>query len=199
MNSLLEFFPLLVFVGAYYLADIFTATAVAIAASVVQVAIFWFRDRTVKKSHLITLVVIIVFGGLTLVLQDESFIKWKFTVVSVLFGLVIYASHFIGEKTIVERMMGAAMELPRFVWSRANAAMGTLMMAEGLVNVYVLYNFDTETWFNIKFYGMTAATLLFMLVLGFYLARYIKEESEPEAARAPRTQPTDPGKPDEEA
>lgn len=178
MNSLLEFFPLLVFVGAYYLADIFTATALAIAASVVQVAVFWFRDRQVKKSHLVTLVVIVIFGGLTLVLQDESFIKWKFTVVSCLFGTVIFGSQFIGEKTIVERMMGSAMELPKFVWQRANTAMGSLMMLEGIVNIYVLYNYDTDTWFNIKFYGMTAVTLVFMLALGFYLARYIKDEDE---------------------
>ena len=178
MNSLLEFFPLLVFVGAYYLADIFTATAVAIAASILQVSVFWFRDRQVKKSHLITLVMIIVFGGLTLVLQDEAFIKWKFTVVSWIFALVIYGSHFVGDKTIVERMMGAAMELPTFVWQRANAAMGSLMLVEGIANIYVMYNYDTETWFNIKFYGMTAVTLLFMLVLGFYLARYLEDEIE---------------------
>ena len=178
MNSLLEFFPLLVFVGAYYFADIFTATAAAIAASIVQVAVFWFRDRKVKMSHVVTLVVIAVFGGLTLILQDEIFIKWKFTIVSCLFGLVIYGSQFIGEKTIVERMMGATMKLPTFVWRRANAAMGSLMMLEGVVNIYVLYNYDTETWFNIKFYGMTAVTLTFMLMLGFYLARYIEDENE---------------------
>lgn len=178
MNSLLEFFPLLVFVSVYYLTDIFAATALAIAASIVQVAVFWSRDRHVKKSHLVTLAVIVVFGGLTLILQDETFIKWKFTVVSCLFGLVIYGSQFIGEKTIVERMMGAAMELPQFVWRRANIAMGSLMMLEGIVNIYVLYNYDTETWFNIKFYGMTAVTLLSMLALGFYLARYIKDEED---------------------
>jgi len=183
MNSLLEFFPLLVFVAAYYFGDIFAATAAAIAASLVQVSVFWFRDRTVKKSHLITLAVIIVFGGLTLILQDETFIKWKFTVVSVLFGLIIYGSHYVGDKTLVERMMGATMTLPKFVWQRANAAMGTLMMAEGVVNIYVLYNFDTETWFNIKFYGMTAATLLFMVALGFYLARYMEDESEAQTVK----------------
>jgi intracellular septation protein len=194
MNSLLELFPLLVFVGAYYLGDIFTATAVAIVASIVQVALYWYRERQVKKSHLVTLVVITVFGGLTLILQDETFIKWKFTVVSWVFALVIYGSHFMGDKTLVERMMGASMALPKFVWSRANAAMGTLMLAEGIINIYVLYNFDTETWFNIKFYGMTAVTVLFMLVLGFYLARYIKDESEPQQIN----QEADPIKQDEE-
>ncbi|MBL1275047.1 MAG: septation protein A [Ectothiorhodospiraceae bacterium] len=184
MNAILEFFPLLVFVGAYYFADIFTATAVAIVASVVQVAIFWFRDRTVKKSHLITLAVIVVFGGLTLFLQDETFIKWKFTVVSWLFALAIFGSHFIGNKTMVERMMGATLELPTFVWARANAAMGSLMLVEGVVNIYVLYNFDTDTWFNIKLYGMTAVTMLFMLALGFYLAKHVKDETDITTATA---------------
>ena len=180
MNSVLEFFPLLVFVGAYYLGDIFTATAMAIAASIIQVAVFWFRDRQVKKKHLITLVMIAVFGGLTLVLQDEMFIKWKFTAVSWLFGAVIFGSQFIGDKTIVERLMGANLDLPQAIWRRANAATAGLMMFEGIANIYVMYNYDTETWFNIKFYGMTAMTMVFMVALGIYLAQYVKDETEAE-------------------
>jgi len=183
MNSVLEFFPLLIFVAAYYLADIFTATALAIAASVIQVAVFWLRDRQVKKKHLITLVMIAVFGGLTLILQDEMFIKWKFTAVSWLFGLVIFGSQFIGEKTIIERLMGANFDLPQQIWRRANTATAGLMMFEGVANIYVLYNYDTETWFNIKFYGMTAMTMVFMLALGFYLAQYTKDESETETVK----------------
>lgn len=183
MNALFEFLPLLVFIATYYLVDIFTATALAIAASVVQVFAFWHRNGQVKKSHLVTLVVITVFGGLTLILQDETFIKWKFTVVSWVFALAIYGSRFVGDKTLVERLMGASMELPKFVWQRANTAMGTLMLLEGIANIYVLYHFDTATWFNIKFYGMTAVTLLSMLVLGFYLARYIEDEPEAQPIR----------------
>jgi len=183
MNQVLEFFPLLIFVAAYYLADIFTATAMAIAASVIQVAVFWFRDRQVKKKHLITLVMIAVFGGLTLALQDEMFIKWKFTAVSWLFGAVIFGSQFIGDKTIVERLMGNNFDLPQIIWRRANAATAGLMMFEGVANIYVMYNYDTETWFNIKFYGMTAMTMVFMLLLGFYLAQYVEDEPEVEVIK----------------
>ncbi len=183
MNQVLEFFPLLIFVAAYYLADIFTATAMAIAASVIQVAVFWFRDRQVEKKHLITLVMIAVFGGLTLALQDEMFIKWKFTAVSWLFGAVIFGSQFIGDKTIVERLMGTNFDLPQIIWRRANAATAGLMMFEGVANIYVMYNYDTETWFNIKFYGMTAMTMVFMLLLGFYLAQYVEDEPEVEAIK----------------
>ncbi len=137
MNSLLEFFPVLVFVVVYYAADIFTATILAIVASLLQVMVFWSRDGTVKKKHLITLLLIVVFGGLTLALQDEIFIKWKFTAVSWLFGAVILGSQFIGEKTIVERLMGANFDLPQFVWRRANAATAGLMGFEGIANIYV--------------------------------------------------------------
>jgi len=180
MNSMLEMFPILVFAGAYYLADIFVATAAAIAASVVQVAWFWLRDGRVKTSHLVTLAVIILFGGMTLAFQDESFIKWKFTVVSWLFAAVVFGSRFVGERTLVERMMGGSFTVPGFVWLRANAAIGILLLAEGAINVYVMYNFDTDTWFNVKLYGMSAATLLFMLGLGYYLARYVNAEAEAE-------------------
>jgi intracellular septation protein len=183
MNSVLDLFPVLIFVAAYYLADIFTATALAIAASIVQVAIFWFRDRQVKKKHLVTLVMIAVFGGLTLILQDEMFIKWKFTVVSWLFGVVILGSQFIGDKTIVERLMAANFDLPQSIWIRANAATAGLMFLEGIINIYVMYNYDTQTWFNIKFYGMTAMTIAFMLALGLYLAKYVQDEPEVEAIK----------------
>jgi len=183
MNSVLELFPVLIFVAAYYLADIFTATAMAIAASIVQVAVFWFRDGGVKKKHLVTLVMIAVFGGLTLALQDEMFIKWKFTAVSWLFGAVILGSQYIGEKPIIERIMGANFDLQRDIWLRANAATAGLMFFEGIINIYVMYNYDTETWFNIKFYGMTAMTLVFMLALGVYLAKYVEDEPEIETIK----------------
>lgn len=183
MNSILELFPLLVFVAAYYMADIFTATALAIAASVVQVVIFWFRDRKVQKKHLITLVMIAAFGGLTLMLQDEMFIKWKFTVVSWLFGAVILGSQFIGNKTIIERMMGAHFDLPKQIWLRANTATAGLMLFEGIINIYVMYNYDTDTWFNVKFYGMTAMTMVFMVALGFYLTQNAKGAPEAEPVK----------------
>ena len=181
MKFLFDFFPVLLFFIAYKVDGIYTATAVAIAASFLQVSLYWLKHRRFDNKHLITLVILAVFGGLTLFLQDETFIKWKFSLVSWLFGLVIFGSQFWGDKTVVERTMGASLALPKFVWQRANAALGTLMMVEGFANVFVLYTFDTDTWFNFKFYGMTGATLAFMLGLGFYLARYMEEENEAQA------------------
>lgn len=182
MKFLFDFFPIALFFIAYKVHGIFVATAVAIIASFLQVGFYWLKHRKFENMHLVTLGLIAVFGGMTLAFQDETFIKWKFSLVSWLFGIVIFGSQLVGEKNIIERVMGANFELPKFIWRRANIALGTLMMAEGFANVFVLYNFDTDTWFNFKFYGMTAITIVFMLALSFYLARYIEDKAETQSA-----------------
>jgi len=175
MKLLTDFFPILLFFIAYKLYGIYAATAVAIAASFVQVGFHWLRLRRVENMHLITLVLLVVFGGLTLFLQDETFIKWKPTVINWLFGVVFLASQFIGRCTIVERMMGASIDLPAAVWSRLNLGWSLFFLLLGFANLYVMSSFDTDTWVDFKLFGMTGLTLLFVLAQGLYLARYLKQ------------------------
>ena len=120
MKFLYDFFPIVLFFIAYKLYGMYVATAVIIVSSLLQVGYSWFRHRKVEKMHLITLVIVLVFGGLTLILQDPVFIKWKPTVVNWLFGLAFLGSQFIGAKTLVERMMSTQIELPSAVWRRLN-------------------------------------------------------------------------------
>ncbi len=115
MKFLYDFFPILLFFIAYKLYGIYAATVVAIAASLVQVGMFWLKHRRFENMHLITLALILVLGGLTLWLQDETFIKWKPTIVNWAFAAAFLGSRFIGEKTLVERMMGSAIELPAHI------------------------------------------------------------------------------------
>ena len=183
MKFIHDFFPILLFFVAYKLYGIYTATAVAIAASFVQVGWFWFRHRRFENMHLITLALLVVFGGLTLVLQDETFIKWKPTVINWLFGLVFLGSQFIGKKTIVERMMSANIQLPAMHWPRINLAWVGFFIFLGFVNMYVMYNFDTDTWVNFKLFGMTGLTLAFVLAQGLYLARIMRDEPATETIR----------------
>jgi intracellular septation protein len=175
MKLLFDFFPILLFFIAYKFADIYVATAVAIAASVVQVGISWFRAHKVEPMHLVTLAIIVVFGGLTLYLQNELFIKWKPTVINWLFGLVFLSSQVFGEKTMIERMLGANMSLPDMVWRRLNLSWSTFFIVLGGVNVFVLYSFDTNTWVNFKLFGMLGLTFVFVLLQSFYLSRHITE------------------------
>ncbi len=178
MKFLFDFFPILLFFIAYKAYDIYVATAVAIAASFVQVGWFWLQHRRVEKMHVVTLIMMVVLGGATLILQDETFIKWKPSVVNWAFGAVFIGSQFIGKKPIVQRMMESAVELPVQLWSRLNMAWAIFFIAMGFLNLYVAFNFDTDTWVNFKMFGMLGLTFVFIIGQAFFIGKYIKTPEE---------------------
>jgi intracellular septation protein len=178
MKFLSDFFPVLLFFIAFKVSgdNIFIATGVAIAATAVQVALYWVRHRRLENIHLITLGLLVVFGGATLLLQDEVYIKWKPSVLNWLFGLIFIASHFVGERPVIQRLMGRNLTLPRTVWYRLNVAWAVFFTAMGFLNLYVVYNFDTETWVNFKLFGIIGLTLVFIIAQSFYIGRHIEED-----------------------
>jgi intracellular septation protein len=143
MKFLIDFFPVLLFFAAYKLYDIYVATAVAIAASFVQVTFFWLRHRRAETMHLITLGLLVVFGGLTIFLQDRAFIMWKPSIVNWLFAAAFLGSHFIGERLLIERMMSHAVEVPKVIWRRLNMMWSAFFIFAGLANLYVANGFFT--------------------------------------------------------
>jgi intracellular septation protein len=189
MKLLLDFFPILLFFFAYKIgpaltpADypwlkenpIYLATSVAIVASVLQVVYTWVRNRKVENMHLVSLVLIVVFGGATLYLRDPQFIKWKPTVLNWLFGAVFLGSQVIGRKTVIQRMLGGQLELPEFVWRRLNLAWAAFFILIGGVNLYVAYQYEEQVWVNFKLFGMLGLTFLFVILQSFYLSRYLPE------------------------
>jgi intracellular septation protein len=149
MKFLFDFFPILLFFIAYKLYGIYPATAVAIGASILQVALFWLKHKRFENMHLITLGLIVVLGGATLLLQDKTFFMWKPTAVNWLFAVVFLGSQFIGKKPIVERMMGHAIEAPRHVWKKLNLSWVAFFTAMGLANIYVAnFFFQAEQALN---------------------------------------------------
>lgn len=176
MKLLFDFLPIFLFFIAYKVYDIYTATLVAIVASCLQVAFFWFKHRRVEPMHIITLILIVVLGGATLMFKDETFIKWKPTGVNWMFGIAFLGSQFIGKKTILERMMGANITLPTEIWTRLNTAWALFFIALGFINLYVAYTYNTDTWVNFKLFGMMGLTIAFILVQAVYLSRHIKHE-----------------------
>ena len=137
MKLLYDFFPILLFFITYKIYGIFAATAVAIIASFVQVGGFWWKHRRFETMHLVTLGIIVVFGGATLLLQDRTFIMWKPSILNWMFGIVFLASQFIGEKPLVKRMMGANISLPDSVWLRLNIMWILFFLLMGCINLYV--------------------------------------------------------------
>lgn len=192
---LFDFFPIILFFAAYQLPHdsptegIIFATAVAIAANVVQVIYAKLRLGKVERMQLVTLALFVVMGGLTIWLKDEAFIKWKPTVVNWLFAAVFLGSQFIGKQPIVQRIMGSQLELSDAVWGRLNLLWVFFFAFSGLANLYVIYNYDTDTWVNFKLFGLLGITLVFVVIQSFYVMRHIKDEPEPQSAPSPGTEP----------
>lgn len=159
---------------------IYAATLIAILATFVQVGFVWLKHRRVETMHIVTLALIAVLGGATVAFQDETFIKWKPTVVNWLFAAVFLGSqYFMGKKPLVRRMMENAVSLSEeAVWTRLNLLWVLFFVAMGVLNLYVAFNFPTETWVNFKLFGLMGLTFLFVIVQAVYLARYIVQDEE---------------------
>ena len=175
MKLLFDLFPIALFVAAYFLSDIYVATGVLIAATLVQVIWLKLRDGSVPSIHLVTLLLLLLFGGLTIALHDPVFIKWKPTVINWLFAAVFMGSHWIGEKPLVERMMSHAIQAPRPVWVRLSWMWIAFFIGVGILNLYVAFNFAEETWVNFKLFGILGITFAFVIAQAFYLGRYVEE------------------------
>lgn len=176
MKLLFDFFPVALFFAAFKLKGIYAATIVAMLASALQVVLHWLFHRTVEKMHIVTLVLIIVLGGATLFFHDPVFIQWKPTGIYWITSLVFLGSQFIGQKTLVQKMMESNISLPKQVWLRLNIAWVVFFAAMGVINIYVAYNFDMNTWVNFKLFGGLGATLVFVLIQSLYLSKHAIEE-----------------------
>lgn len=184
MKFLYDFFPVVLFFVTYKVYDIFVATAVIIAATILQVGFFWLKNRRFEKMHLITLVLVIVLGGITLFLHDEIFIKWKPTIVNWLFAVAFLGSQLFTHKNLIQRMMESHLTVSsEQVWIRLNLMWIAFFTAVGFLNLYVAFSFDTNTWVNFKLFGLMGLTFLFVIAQGFYLTRYIVEEEKDEVAK----------------
>lgn len=175
MAMLFDFFPVLLFFLVFKVAGIYWATGVIIVASLLQVAVTWVRNRTVKPIHVITAVLVVVFGGLTLWIHDPLFIKWKPSAVYWLLGAILVVSQWRGRPAI-KRLLESQLSLPDFVWARLNGVWAAFFMVVGVVNIYVAYAFDTATWVNFKVFGLLGITLLFGIGQALYIARYLPKE-----------------------
>jgi len=141
VKFLLDFFPVLLFFVAYKIYDIYVATAVAIAASMLQVGWLWFRHRRTETMHLVTLGLLVVFGGLTIALHDRTFIMWKPSIVNWLFAAAFLGSQFIGDRPLIQRMMGHAIDVPALIWRRLNFLWVIFFTLSGLANLVVASGF----------------------------------------------------------
>jgi intracellular septation protein len=219
MKLLYEFLPIALFFVAYKFYGIYTATAVAISVIIVQVAWSWFKHKKVEKMLLTSMVIILVLGGLTLWLRDKSFIMLKPSIINWAFALVFLGSQFIGEKPLIERMMGSQISLTENKWPSLNVAWVIFFIFSGFANLFFALNYQSseaelkmaypqitveqiekldcstfgeqnivslcnvtkekeELWVNFKLFGLLSLTVLFVILQGFFLTKYIVPEPE---------------------
>ncbi len=177
MQLLFDFFPLIAFFVAYKFADIFVATGVLIVAVLVQTTIQWIRHRKVSSMVLISAALVLVFGGLTLWIHDEAFIKWKVSIVNWLFAAGFLISQFVGERPMIQRMLEGNVTLDRPLWIRLNMMWTAFFLALGFINLYVMFNFSTDVWAKFKVFGVIGLTLVFALLQGLWLASKMPEDA----------------------
>jgi intracellular septation protein len=199
MKFLFDLFPIILFFGAFklagvypdqvaalaasvgYLADakqlpILIATAVAIVATFAQIGWVHFRHGKADKMLWVSLAIITVFGGATLFLHDETFIKWKPTVLYWLFATTLFISDLLIGKNLIKSMMQKQITLPEIVWRKLNLGWATFFTILGFVNLYVAFNFPTDTWVNFKLFGILGMMLLFVVLQGAMLSKYIDDK-----------------------
>ena len=178
MKFLFDLFPVFLFFVAFKFWGIYTATAVAMGATLCQVAWSWLRHRKVDTMLWVSLSIIVVFGGATLLLHDETFIKWKPTVLYWLFSAILLGSDLIFRKNVIRAMMENQLALPAPVWRNLNLSWATFFLVMGVANLYIAFHFPTETWVNFKLFGGTGLMLVFIVAQGLLLSRYIEEEKK---------------------
>lgn len=188
MKQLLEFLPIALFfvvyqldgetlsVGAwnYQFDGIFSATTVLIGATFLQVLASRLMSGYWEKRSVWTFVAVAIFGGATLVLRDQTFIQWKPTIFNWALALAFGAFHFIGERNLLERTLGAQLELPKAIWSRLNLLWVGNFAIVGALNLLVAYNYSEATWVSYKLYSSIGFTLLLTVITAIIVSPHLQ-------------------------
>ncbi|MEP6790610.1 MAG: septation protein A [Ramlibacter sp.] len=179
MKLLLDFFPIILFFVAFKLAGIYVATGVAIVATIAQIS--WLRYKTGKVDPMqwVSLGVIVLFGGATIIAHNDTFIKWKPTVLYWLMGGSLLVGQLFFKKNLLKSLMGAQMELPEPAWRVMTWSWVGFFAVMGVINLWVAFNFDTDTWVNFKLFGGLGLMAVFVVAQALYLSRHMKTDEAP--------------------
>ena len=177
VKILFDLLPIFLFFIAYKVAGIYAATAVAMIATLSQMAWLWWRERHLEFMHIMTLVLILVLGSATLLLHNPMFIKWKPTAVYWLFAIAFAVSQYVGKESLLKKAMGKQLQLPQTIWFKLNLSWVCFFLLLGTLNIIVAYHASENTWVNFKLFGTTSLTILFVLGQAIRLNKYTPQDT----------------------
>jgi intracellular septation protein len=178
---LFDLFPLILFFVAYRFSDIYVATAVAMVAGVTQILYIKLTGQVIETMHWVNLGIIVLFGGATLYLHDESFIKWKPTVLYWLFGAVMLGSQWFFKRNTLQKLLGQKVSLTDTGWSRLNSSWALFFIIAGGLNLFVAFSgwFTESQWVNFKVFGLMGLLVLFVLAQSVWLGKHMLPDDTP--------------------
>jgi len=174
LKLLFDFFPIILFFVTFKLAGIYAATAVTIAATFAQIGWVWFKYRKVEPMLWLSLAVVVVFGGATLLFHNDTFIKWKPTVLYWLFAAILAGAQVLQGKNLMRTLMGKQMQLPDAVWHRVNWSWVAFFGLMGILNIAIAYSVSTNLWVDFKLFGSLGLTLAFVIGQSLLLAKHMR-------------------------
>jgi intracellular septation protein len=177
MQLFLDYIPIVIFIAAYFYRDIFFATGVLMVVMPIILLLQWMRTRKVNRMYLASTALVLVLGSATLFYRNATFLYWKPTILNWAIAAVFLGSQWIGEKTIVQRMLGGAAALSPAQWIRLNQIWTAFFILIGAVNLYVAYTFSEAFWVQFKLFGMLGLTVVFVIVQSIWLAAATKRNA----------------------
>ncbi|MCP3698259.1 MAG: septation protein A [Aliivibrio sp.] len=179
MKQILDFIPLIIFFTLYKMYDIYTATGALIIATAVQLVVTYALYKKVEKMQLITFLMVTVFGGMTIFLHDDNFIKWKVTIVYCVFAAGLIVTHILG-KPVIKGMLGKEVTLSDDKWAKINHAWVLFFTICAIANLYIAFEMPLDVWVNFKVFGLLGLTFLCTLFTGMYVYKYMPKEKKEE-------------------
>lgn len=186
MKLLADWLPIVLFFVVYKTVDLFAATAAAIVATVLVMIVLRLRGHAIETMQWVSLLLITVFGGATILLQDERFIKLKPTILYALFAAALLLPQLIAKTLLIKKLMQSKVSLPNAAWAKLNAAWGVFFAVMAALNFWVANSFSTDTWVNFKLFGTIGLMIAFIIAQALWMGRHV--QNEPEQPSHPESQ-----------
>lgn len=176
MHAFFEYIPLVIFFAIYSLVDIYWATASLIATAALQIVYFVAKREPVPTKNWVLFVMIAFFGGLTIFFHDDTFLKWKVTVINLLFAAALIICDKFFNKNLMKNFLGEALTLPEHIWAKLNLSWALFFTFCAVVNLYIAFNFELQTWVYFKVFGLTALMFVFAISSIMALQKHLPQE-----------------------